>query len=161
MLSCRRALVVLAQSRPAAAPTSGLRRTTPGITQQRRRTMANMPVPQSSQAKLFEGHNYHGDEGWEPYVKFWYSTSFVVICCILAGSPDTDIEAWASREAAARLALPDEPDGSRPVLQFGTHYQDLVETQTQHKWDVHMKKTIRMTDDEEEEEEETEDDDDE
>lgn len=120
-----------------------------------KRTMAEMPVPQSSKAILFEGHPKR--EGWEGVIALWYGSSFILICAILGTRPDTSIEAWAQQEAAVRLAY----DGK---LKFGTHYQDVMKTQTKGTWDGMSRKMLKFgddDDDDEEEEEEEEDNEDE
>jgi hypothetical protein len=113
-----------------------------------RRTMAEMPVPQSSKAVLFEGHHR---EGWESTIAWFYPTSFILIVAILAGAPVTDIETWANKEAEARLKLKDE---GFTDFQFGTHYQALTAGERQAVWEKFTMKTIRMTDDEEDDDDE-------
>lgn len=113
-----------------------------------KRTMAEMPVPQSSKAVLFDGHPKR--EGWEGVIALWYSSSFILICAILGTRPDTSIEAWAQQEAAARLAY----DGK---LEFGTHYQDVVKSQTNGTWDGMARKMLKFGEDDDDEEEEEDD----
>jgi len=117
---------------------------------QLRRGMAEMPVPQSSKAVLFEGHPQR--EGWESTLMWWYPTSFVLICLVLGTTPETDIQAWAQREAAARLQLADA--GVQKEFQFGTHYQDLVGSLTKAGWDKFSSRSVKFLEDDEEEEEE-------
>ena len=118
--------------------------------QLQRRTMAEMPVPQSSKAVLFEGHPTN--EGWESSVAWWYSTSFVLICLIMTTTPATDIEGWAQKEAAARLQLKEQnPDME---FKFGTHYQDVLKDQRKDGWDNFSLKSVKMTDDDDDDEDE-------
>lgn len=112
-----------------------------------KRTMAEMPVPQSSKAVLFEGHAKR--EGWEGVIAVWYTSSFILICAILGTRPDTTIESWAQQEAIARLAY----DGK---LEFGTHYQDIAKPQTNGTWDGFSRKTLKFGDDDDDDEEEEE-----
>jgi hypothetical protein len=113
-----------------------------------RRTMAEMPVPQSSKAVLFEGHH---KEGWESTIAWFYPTSFALIVFILAGAPVTDIEAWANKEAEARLKLKSE---GFTDFQFGTHYQTLSADERQQVWEKFSMKAIRMSDDDDDDDEE-------
>jgi hypothetical protein len=118
-----------------------------------KRGMGAMPVPQSSKAVLFEGHPKR--EGWEGVIAVWYTSSFLLISAVLGTRPDTSIEAWAQKEAAARLAY-------NGTLEFGTHYQDVMRTQASGTWDGMSRKMLKFgedDDDEDEEEEEEEEDD--
>lgn len=123
-----------------------------------KRGMAEMPVPQSAKAVLFEGHQHVGNEGWESTIAWWYPTSFVLICCVLGLEPETGIDAWAKKEAAARLAMKDA--GFAGEFVFGKHYQSLSDEDLQKEWDKHSNKAVRMTDDDDDDEEEDEEDDD-
>jgi len=123
------------------------------------RTMASMPVPQSQNAKLFEGHQT--DEGWESTIAWWYGTSLVLIVIALGFTPHTEITAWANKEASARLKL--KASGVQDFV-FGMHYQDLSVAEAKDAWDMFSTKALRMNDDdddddddEEEEDEEDED----
>jgi hypothetical protein len=87
-----------------------------------RRTMADMPVPQSASAKLFEGHSTHL-EGWEYTVLCFYSLSTLILLSMWGFSPVTDIETWAQQEAAARLKLKEEHGYTDADFVFGKHYQ--------------------------------------
>ena len=122
--------------------------------QSSKRQFANMPVPQSSQAKLFAGHPE--SEGWESTIAWFYPTSFLLIVGILALEPETGIDVWAKQEAAARLKL---KQAGMTEFEFGKHYQDLTEGELKSTWDVFSNKAMRMTDDDDEDEEEDEDDD--
>ena len=138
--------------RLAAAARSSAARTT--VVQ--RRAAGDMPVPQSSKAVLFDGHP--AKEGWENTIKWWYSSSFVLICLVLGTTPETDISAWAQKEAAARLQL--KAADPSMEFEFGQHYQDKLEEQAKESWDLFSVKAIRMTDEDDDDEEEDEDDDD-
>jgi hypothetical protein len=130
--------------------------------QQPKRGMAvegSVPVPQSSTAVMFAGHPAR--EGWESTIGWWYTSSFVLICIVINTTPDTSIQAWASQEARARLALKDK---GFTDFKFGTHYQSLSKSELKSAWDSLSSKNTRMNDDddddeEDEEEEEKEDDD--
>ena len=113
-----------------------------------KRYMAEMPVPQSSKAVLFEGHPKR--EGWEGVIAVWYGSSFLLICAILGTRPDTSIEAWAQQEAAARLAY-------NGKLEFGTHYQDVKRTQASGTWDGMSRKMLKFGEDDDDDEEEEDD----
>jgi hypothetical protein len=115
-----------------------------------RRTMAEMPVPQSSKAVLFEGHH---KEGWESTIMWFYPTSFALIVLILAGAPVTDIETWANKEAEARLKLKSE---GFTDFQFGTHYGTLSAAERANVWEKFNTKAIKMTDDDDDDDEEEE-----
>ena len=122
---------------------------------------ANMPVPQSQKAVLFEGHPTN--EGWESTMAWWYGTSLILIIGILGFAPQTEITAWANQEAAARLKL--KAAGVEDFA-FGTHYQDLTVKEAKEAWDTFSAKALRMNDDDdddddEDDEEEEDDDDDE
>ena len=116
-----------------------------------RRGMAQMPVPRSSQAKPFEGHPTH-NEGWESTIAWVYPVSFVMIIGILTCAPETEISAWAQKEAQARLDL----KGKTEIV-FGKHYQDLTKEEIKEEWDRFSMKSTRMTDDDEDEEEDDDD----
>jgi len=88
------------------------------------RTMAEMPVPQSSQAVLFAGHPQK--EGWEGTMMWWYTSSLALIMVIVLYSPDTELSTWAHQEAEARLKLKSRGFSD---FEFGVHYQKL-ETKT-------------------------------
>jgi hypothetical protein len=115
-----------------------------------KRYMAEMPVPQSSKAVLFEGHPKR--EGWEGVIAVWYGSSFLLICAILGTRPDTSIEAWAQQEAAARLAY-------NGKLEFGTHYQDVMRTQASGTWDGLSRKMLKFGEDDDDDDDEEEEDD--
>eukprot|EP00977_Amphora_coffeiformis_P004664 scaffold1001_cov169-Amphora_coffeaeformis.AAC.11 len=117
--------------------------------------MPAMPVPQSQKAKLFDGH--HENEGWEFTMTWWYGTSLILIIGAVGFTPNTEITAWANKEAAARLKL---KAAGVEEFAFGTHYQDLTVAQAKEAWDTFGAKALRMNDDDDDEEEEDEDDDD-
>ena len=122
-----------------------------------RRYMAEMPVPQSSQAVLFEGHPKN--EGWESTIAWWYSSSFILICLVLGAKPETNIRVWAQQEARARMKLQEE---GQTEFEFGKHYQDVVSKQAKDSWDKFSFKTaLRMTEDDDDDEDEDADDEDE
>jgi hypothetical protein len=123
-------------------------RSSQGLSAVQRRTMAEMPVPQSSKAVLFEGHHR---EGWESTIAWFYPTSFALIVLILAGAPVTDIELWANKEAEARLKLKSE---GFTDFQFGTHYQTLSAAERAEVWEKFSMKATRMTDDDDDDDEE-------
>lgn len=114
-----------------------------------------MPVPQSAQAKLFEGHPAR--EGWEGVVAWWYPTSFILMCCILGLEPETGIDAWANKEARVRLAM---KDAGFTDFTFGKHYQSLSDDELKAEWDTFSKKALRMSEDDDDEDDDEEDDDD-
>ncbi|GKY90788.1 hypothetical protein MPSEU_000051600 [Mayamaea pseudoterrestris] len=91
------------------------------ISLQSRRHFANMPVPQSSRARLFQGHATR--EGWEATIYAWYTCSLVLLAAILNYAPPTEIEAWAREEAMLRL------ESGRPIT-FGEHLS--MRQQTSH-----------------------------
>lgn len=127
------------------------------------RCLAAMPVPQCEKAVLFEGHPTN--EGWESTVAWWYGTSAVLLVGILGFAPNTEITAWAKKEATARLKMKEQ--GVEEFV-FGTHYQELSLSEAKDAWEKFSAKAVRMNDDddddeedEDEEEEEEDDDDDE
>ena len=121
--------------------------------------------PQSASAVLFDNHPKFSmgsdGEGWETTVVWWYSVSFAMIVAILVFEPETGIDAWAYKEATARLALSEQ--GFTDFV-FGKHYQSMSAEDMRLEWDKHSNKAVRMTedddDDDDEEEEEDDDDDD-
>jgi hypothetical protein len=117
--------------------------------------MAEMPVPQCAEAKLFEGHPRR--EGWEGVIAWFYPTSFILICAVLAFEPETGIDAWAKKEAIARLAM---KEAGFTDFTFGKHYQSLSDDELKTEWDIFTKKALRMTDDDDDDDEEEEDEDD-
>lgn len=120
-----------------------------------RRGMAEMPVPQSSKAVLFEGHP--AKEGWESTVAWWYGTSLALLIAIYF-APETRIEVWAQEEARARLALKEK---GFEDFQFGVHYASLPQDDQKKRWDKFSAKALRMTDDDDDDEEEEDEEDDE
>jgi len=132
----------------ARAFASRLRTATAVSKTPQRRTMAEMPVPQSSKAVLFQGHH---SEGWESTIAWFYPVSFGLIVLILAGAPVTDIEPWAKKEAEARLAL--KAQGFTD-FEFGKHYQAASKEQLVSNWDKFSARATRMNDDIEDDEEE-------
>ena len=122
-----------------------------------KRLMAGMPVPQSSKAKLFEGHPRN--EGWEFTMLWFYSVSAILIVGILGFSPETSIEAWARQEAMARLKL---KEAGMTEFEFGKHYQDHDE-EYRNAWDQFSQKAIiqKEVDDDDEDDEDDEDEDEE
>ena len=133
----------------AALSRSILRRSTVTL----RRSLAEMPVPQSSKAKLFQGHPTN--EGWESTVAWFYPLSFFLIVAILGFTPNTEITTWARQEAQARLKL---KEAGFTDFKFGTHYQDLTVNQAQEALEKFNAKALRMNDDDDDDEEEEEDD---
>ena len=125
--------------------------------QQQVRFMAEMPVPQSSQAVLFAGHP--NKEGWEGTMLWWYTSSLALIMVIVLYSPDTELSTWARQEAEARLKLKSRGFSD---FEFGVHYQKLVAGETNEQWDQFSWKALHMSedDDDDDEDEEDEDDDD-
>jgi len=113
-----RALSSALRLRSRLAVTSGRQQAQQQQQQQQRRNMAEMPVPQSQNAKIFDGHKTN--EGWEGTLAWWYISSFALCVATFGMAPDTNIQAWAQQEAAARLKLKEEsPDA---VFEFGKHY---------------------------------------
>jgi len=123
-----------------------------------RRSMGSdghMPVPQSMQAKLWQGHPT--SEGWESTMAWWYGTSFALLVAVLGFAPETEIAVWARQEASARLHL--KETGAVESLEFGKHYQDVVESQVESNWDKFTLKSLKMNDDDDDDEDDEEDDD--
>ena len=122
--------------------------------------MANMPVPQSSKAILFEGHPTN--EGWESTLMWFYPLSFVLTVAVFNYAPETEIQTWARQEAEARMAL-----GPGATIEYGVHYQNLQQEATQSQWEKFAEKAFSLNedddddDDEDEEEEEEDEEDDE
>jgi hypothetical protein len=117
-----------------------------------RRGMAEMPVPQSSKAILFENHPKN--EGWEWTIAWWYSSSLVIMIGI-AMAPETEISTWATQEAAARLLLKDQ---GFTDFQFGTHYQNLKKDERMVTWDKFALKSTKMSEDDDDDDEDEDDD---
>ena len=109
-----------------------------------------MPVPQSAQAQLFQGHPYR--EGWESTMTWWYGSSLVLLVAILGFAPNTDIESWAREEAYARLK---RSEGGESV-EFGTHAFNVVQENRDTTWDKFAVRSIRMTEDDDDDDEENE-----
>jgi hypothetical protein len=96
------------------------RRTSLQIQQQQQRWMGPaMPKPQSSEAKLWEGHPTH-TEGWEFTTYLTYGVSTVLLILSIGFAPETSIKVWASNEAQARLDLQSKSADFTP--EFGRHY---------------------------------------
>ena len=123
---------------------------------QARRTMAEMPVPRSSQAKLFGGHPKR-DEDWKATVYFYYTAAAIMLIGIQVYAPDTEIESWAQKEAAARLHL--KETGQVETFEFGKHYSDMVDAQTLDKFDNFTAKSINYSEDDDEDDDDDDDDD--
>lgn len=115
-----------------------------------------MPLPQSSTAKIFAGHPTN--EGWESTIAWWYPTSLVLIVAILAGQPETSINAWAKQEAAARLALREK---GMTEFTFGVHYQNLSQEELKGAWDDFTSKVTKMTDEDDDDDDDDDEDDEE
>lgn len=121
---------------------------------QRRAMGSNMPVPQSMEAKLWQGHP--AKEGWESTITWWYTSSFILLVGILGFAPETEITAWAKQEAAARLHL--KETGAINELEFGKHYQSMVQDEVNAAWDSFTVKSLKMNDDDDDEDEDDDDD---
>jgi hypothetical protein len=130
--------------------------TTATATHQQRRGMAQMPVPQSAKAKLWQGHPER--EGWESTMAWFYGVGFIMIVACVGFTPNTDIQAWARQEASARLAL---KGAGKTDFEFGTHYQQKTDEELAGDWDKFGDKALRMNEDDDEDEEEEEDEEDE
>jgi ESSS subunit of NADH:ubiquinone oxidoreductase (complex I) len=111
-----------------------------------------VPVPRSSQAKLFEGHPTN--EGWESSVFFYYTLSAIMLVGILGFAPDTTISSWAKQEATARLKL--KESGVVTEFEFGKHYQDLLQDEAKAAMDKFSIKSMRISEDDDDDEEEEE-----
>ncbi|GKY90843.1 hypothetical protein MPSEU_000057100 [Mayamaea pseudoterrestris] len=109
-----------------------------------RRNMADMPVPQSSKAVLFDGHAR--SEGWESTMAVWYGTSLLLLIATLGLTPNTEIETWAKQEATARLAMADNSAA------FGTHHIAKNPTQVAQKWEKFASKATKWDDDDDDDE---------
>lgn len=118
-----------------------------------------MPKPQSSEAKLWQGHPTE-NQGWETTTYITYAVSTVLLTLAIGFTPETSIKVWASNEARARLDIKDRMgDGEEFVLEFGKHYglpdekYDFTSLKAENPFDEE--------DDDDEEDEEGDDDDDE
>jgi ESSS subunit of NADH:ubiquinone oxidoreductase (complex I) len=100
-----------------------------------------MPVPQSAQAQLWQGHPYR--EGWESTMTWWYGSSLVLLVAILGFAPNTDIESWAKEEAMARL----KSKKGGEAIEFGTHSFNIVQENRDTTWDKFAVRAVRMTED--------------
>lgn len=131
-----------------------------------RRHLANMPVPQSSRAQLFENHPIR--EGWETTMLVWYTSSLALIVAVLGFTPESGIDAWAQQEAQLRLNAA-ASHGS--VVPFGEHLAnrgegervlassvDVVADETMAAWDKFSSRSMRWDVDDDDDEEEEEDD---
>jgi hypothetical protein len=114
-----------------------------------RRTMADMPVPQSSKAVLFGGHPR--SEGWESTMAIWYGTSSLLLVAILGMTPDSEIETWAKQEAAARLGMSSDEQAK---LEFGTHYLTVKKQKVAQNWDKFSSKATRWDADDDDDDDE-------
>lgn len=90
------------------------------LLQQKRWMGADMPKPQSSEAKLWQGHPTH-NEGWEFTTYLTYGVSSILLVLAIGFTPETSIKVWASNEAQARLDIQDKK-GDEFTLEFGRHY---------------------------------------
>lgn len=79
---------------------------------------AEMPKPQSSEAKLWQGHPTHS-EGWELTTYLTYGVSTVLLVLAIGFTPETSIKVWAANEAQARLDIQAK---TGEALEFGRHY---------------------------------------
>jgi hypothetical protein len=113
-----------------------------------RRNMAEMPVPQSRNAKLWEGHPTN--EGWETTVMWLYPVSVILFAAAHGLAPETGIRAWAQQEARARLELKAQ---GKVDFEFGKHYQSLEKNQ-EGSWDKFTEKAVRMTDEDDDDDDE-------
>ena len=104
----------------------------------------HFPVPQSATAEFLGGKQKV--EGWENTFAWWYASSFIILVLIINTSPDTTIEAWAEKEARARLAL--KAKGFTD-FQFGTHYSSLSEAEMKRAWESVSLKTSNTEEDDE------------
>ena len=136
MFALRRSCIV------AARRTTNNNVTTTTTTTTRRRLASDhhdIPVPQSQFAKFAE--HSPKNEGWESTIAWWYPSSLLIIFCIYAFEPETDIRSWANAEARARLELKRQ---GMTEFKFGTHYQDLSAGDLQKEWDDFSTKALRM-----------------
>mmetsp|Transcript_20663 Transcript_20663/g.26662 ORF Transcript_20663/g.26662 Transcript_20663/m.26662 type:complete len:139 (+) Transcript_20663:189-605(+) len=116
------------------------------------RRMAQMPVPQSQNAKMFQGHPEY--EGWETTIYFWSAISLFLIVVVEGYAPDTTLESWASNEARARLILKEEKGFTD--FKFGQHYQGLLVEEQREAWDKQNLKFLPKDDDDDEEDDDEE-----
>lgn len=120
--------------------------------------MAEMPVPQSSKARLFENHPIR--EGWEGTMKLWYASSLLLLIAVLGWTPNTEIETWAKGEARLRLQ---QDDGA---VSFGEHVTtpsvgdtksrsvDVVShDDTARSWDKFVDRSVRWDKDDDDDDE--------
>lgn len=121
----------------------------------------DMPVPQSQNAPLWNGHKVQ-NEGWETTMYFYFVAAVALQAAIFLGAPpETSIESWARSEAKARLLL--VQTGQVDELEFGKHYQTMVDDNQAAVWSKFSDRAIvpgEDDDDDDEDEDEEEDDDD-
>ena len=126
--------------------------------QQTRKMGSDMPVPQSQNAPLWNGHTVK-KEGWEEYIYFYYFAGFVLQAAVLMGAPETSIESWARPEAAARLYLASEAGGGHTEFEFGTHYSEIIKKEQVELWNKFNDKSINPGEDDDDDDEDEDDED--
>jgi hypothetical protein len=114
-----------------------------------------MPVPQSQNAPLWNGHTVQ-KEGWEESMYFYFAAGIVLQAAVLLLAPETSIESWARPEAKARLYLQSK---GQTEFEFGTHYQDVVEKENLELWSQFAQKSVTPGEDDDDEDEEEEEED--
>jgi hypothetical protein len=147
----------------SAASRSILRRTAVAVRRQQQTTRkmgSDMPVPQSQNAPLWNGHTVK-HEGWEEYIYFYYFVGLVLQAAVVFGAPETSIESWARPEAQARLYLASEAGGGQTEFAFGTHYQELIKNEQVELWDKFNGKAMNPGDDDDDDDDDEDEDDDE
>lgn len=119
--------------------------------QQQKRLGSDMPVPQSQNAPLWHGHSVQ-KEGWEESMYFYYAVGAILQAAVLLAAPETSIESWARPEAQARLYLKSKnPDVE---LEFGKHYQDVVEAEHLELWSKFAARAVTPGEDDDDDEDE-------
>jgi hypothetical protein len=120
----------------SAASRSILRRTAVAVRRQQQTTRkmgSDMPVPQSQNAPLWNGHTVK-HEGWEEYIYFYYFVGLVLQAAVVFGAPE---------------------------FAFGTHYQELIKNEQVELWDKFNGKAMNPGDDDDDDDDDEDEDDDE
>jgi hypothetical protein len=114
------------------------------------RNGSDMPVPQSQNAPLWNGHTVQ-KEGWEESIYIFYAVGIVLQAAVLLGAPETSIESWARPEAKARLYLASK---GQTEFEFGTHYADLLDKESMELWSKFAAKAVNPGDDDDDDDDE-------
>jgi hypothetical protein len=123
--------------------------------QQQRRWAGDMPVPQSSTAPMWGGHDTKvTSEGWELSIYAYYAIAVLMQGAIILGAPETSIESWARPEAQARLKL--AAQGNVTEFEFGKHYAGMLNAERNQVWEKFGDRAVIPGDDDDDDDDEDE-----